>query len=138
MGRYIHPIVSPPLLPSDEDIIAGIVRADPTPPDVHLDPGLAGHNGSNVRLDHGDNGVDDIVASTVDSNVNTIAKGGIHIKINSIHVFIVNLIISVTASASRSLIGIRTRLLDVEHACTGHLVQQEQRGSNQVVEQSKL
>ncbi|CAE6463368.1 unnamed protein product [Rhizoctonia solani] len=67
MGRYIYPTVSPPLIPSDEEIIAGIVRADPTPPDVHIDPTQTAH-GSISRLDHGDNEVDDIVACIVDSN----------------------------------------------------------------------
>ncbi|CUA77199.1 hypothetical protein RSOLAG22IIIB_12593 [Rhizoctonia solani] len=137
MGRYTHPIVSPPFLPSNEEIIAGIVRADPTPPDVHINPDLAGHEGI-VRLGNGDNEVDDIVASAVESNVTTNTGNtsiGIHIGVNRIHVFIVNLIISVTASASCSLFDAYTRFLGVERDCFRRR-RCVRCGSNQATQQS--
>ncbi|CAE6484483.1 unnamed protein product [Rhizoctonia solani] len=135
MGRYIHPVISPPLLPSDEEIIAGIVRADPTPPDTHIDPGLAGH-GSISQLDHENNEVDDIVANAVDdnANTNTNASVGINIIINSIHVFIVNLIIFAEASVSRPEAGARIRFLGVQ-VRTMPRVRVGRRGPSQALEQ---
>ncbi|CAE6448922.1 hypothetical protein ACGC1H_003446 [Rhizoctonia solani] len=111
---------------------AGIVRADPTPPDVHIDLIPIGH-GSTLQLDHRDNEVDDIVASIVDSNVNAITSvgGGIHNGINSIRVFIVNLIIFTTVFASRFLSGAQNRLLGVEHA---HATRPGYCGSGQAVQ----
>ncbi|CAE6533989.1 unnamed protein product [Rhizoctonia solani] len=123
MGRYTYSLFSPHLSLSDEEIIAGIVRVepqhDPTPPDVHITPSLADHLGNTIRLDHGDNVVDDIVASTVDINLETsraTSTARLQIDINSIHVFIVRLIISVTASTSRSLAAAQSRFFGVEQA----------------------
>ncbi|CAE6435804.1 unnamed protein product [Rhizoctonia solani] len=120
MGRYTYPTVSPPLSPSDEDVIAGIMRVgpefDPTPPDVHIVPGLAGQFGNVLGLEHGDNEVDDIVASVVDSNPNCrntnsfIGIPTMLLRIKNIHVFIVNVIISMAVP----MFPARVRFLDTE------------------------
>ncbi|KAG8728443.1 hypothetical protein FRC11_011058, partial [Ceratobasidium sp. 423] len=115
---------------------AGIVQVeshhDP-PPDTHI-PGLAGHHETS-RLDHGNNKSDDIVASTVDTNLEASsashASPRLQIGINSIHVFIVILIISVTASASRSL----SYLLGVEQAGVVPLAGVRRRGPGRAVGQ---
>ncbi|CUA74199.1 hypothetical protein RSOLAG22IIIB_11038 [Rhizoctonia solani] len=137
MGRYTYTIVSPPFLPSNEEIIAGIVRADPTPPDVHINPDPTDHGGI-LRLENGGNEVDDIVASAVESNVTTNTGNtsiGIHIGVNRIHVFIVNLIISVTASASCSIVDAYARFLGAERDCIRRR-RRVRRGSSQATQQS--